>query len=56
MKKPSLTIKTLDLSSIKKGEDVSEVLIGKSFSKRIWEGRFSKLCFDLQKNLSPKKK
>lgn len=56
MKKSKIVIKTLDLKPKHKDEGQSEVLIGQSFSKRLWEGRFSKLCSGLKQNFTKKKK
>lgn len=56
MIKQKNVIRTLDLKPNKKGEGLSEVSTGESFSKRLWEGRFAKLCNNLKENFGNKTK
>lgn len=56
MTKQKTVIKILDLKPKKNSESQSEVLIGQSFSKRLWEGRFNRLCGDLLGSLGRKGK
>lgn len=55
MKKPKPVIKTLDLKP-KNSEGHVDVFAGKNHFKKLWQGRFSKLCGDLKENFTRKGK